>query len=186
MSSSMFYLSILIFAVLAQPLVGRPVLHADGWEQHTSNQSQRVASETGNPAKKAPVDENEFDMPARDRLNERVRILHKAFVMSDYRTQYELRAPYLRRSLSYEDFRKDRGVEQGGEQPIGERLESAEIGEIRHCGEYDHPDVSTPLYRCVFVVHFVYSDDAGVQTYELPQMWEFHSGEWYFGMHLHF
>jgi hypothetical protein len=186
MNSSMFHLSILIFAVLVQPLVGRPVIHANASEQYTSDHLQWVASETGNSAEKASTDEDEFHVPARDRLNERVRILHEAIVMSDSRTQYELRAPYLRRSLSYKDYLKDRGIEEEGGQPIGTRLESADIGEIRHCGEYDHADVSTPLYRCVFVVHFVYTDDAGIQTYELPQMWEFHSGEWYFGMLLHF
>jgi hypothetical protein len=186
MYSSMFFLSFVMSAALAQPLVDRPVLHADDAEQPTSNQSHWLASATGNPAREPPVNDNEFHVPARDRLNERVRILHEAFVLSDYRTQYELHAPYLRRGLSYKDYRKDRGIEEGEGQPIGKRLESADIGEIRHCGEYNHPAVSTPLYRCVFVVHFVYSDDAGIQTYDLPQMWEFHSGEWYFGMLLHF
>jgi hypothetical protein len=120
-------------------------------------------------------------IPDRAQLERRIAVFAAALFAGDQKAQYEMQTPYLREGMTLDDWKRDSGPPE--DLP---RLKNARLAQVHTCGDYEHPAVASPLFRCVLSVEVVLIDQRGQeQSEELGQMWEYQEGQWYFGFPLH-
>jgi hypothetical protein len=121
-------------------------------------------------------------VPAQARLNERLAAYHRALGERDAGKMYDMSPPYVRANLSFDDFKKDLGMDAAWaalpHTRIGTRVDKA-------CACASGV-VATPgqprVVRCLLLLDSTLADAAGKRRkYKGLEMWEYLEGEWYFG-----
>lgn len=107
----------------------------------------------------------------KDRLNARIWRYYSAFDTNDYKTMYEMIPPGIRQVMTFEEWKRDRGLDQPQEKRT-RKIRKAELDEICRCGER----------RCVIIVRLKLADSEGRESIgRVGEMWEHIDGEWYYG-----
>ena len=125
-------------------------------------------------------------IPDRSQLESRIKVFAEAVLVGNYKTQWEMRAPYKHRVMTYDDFRLDRGIDDSQAPRTAKRLLGAPRVKALACDYYEHSLVRSPLFRCLLSVETtVIGEDGREESESALQMWEYQEGRWYFGMEGH-
>jgi len=107
----------------------------------------------------------------KDRLSARISQYYSAFDTYDYKTMYEMIPPGIRQVMTFEEWKRDWGLDQPQERRP-KKIRKAELDEICSCSER----------RCVLIVRLTLEDSEGrVSIGRVGEMWEHINGEWYYG-----
>ena len=119
-------------------------------------------------------------------LENRVATLIAARLAQDYRAQYDMQAPYFREAVSFDAWKADYGIDESQPARPASKLAGSPLVEVKECGDYRHPAVSSGLFRCLLSVEVtLVGEDGGELIQVLHQVWDHQNGKWYFVLDLH-
>ncbi len=112
------------------------------------------------------------ELPAKLRLEYRIREFHKALGSNDIFTWYSMTSPYFQTRVSLEQFKKNLRWDEN----MVRRPQKDMKGELsRNCG-----CVQDRYLRCALIVDIMETEKNGFVKKENPlETWEYHEGEWF-------
>lgn len=125
---------------------------------------------------------SEASLPAEERLKARVEAFHEAQGARDSRAMYLMSPPYIRSEISFEEFKREWGLDEKWALEPHTNI-STKIESICSCvsGVFAFPTRPRTV-RCVLLLDFTTLEPgANPKQSKNLEMWEYLSGEWYFG-----
>jgi len=123
----------------------------------------------------------EAPIPDEPRLKTRILDFYRALGARNAQVLYEMQTPYLRSDRSFDDFKREVGLDEAWLSQPATKL-TVELDQRCFCLEWQYPD-GTSAQRCVLLLRGV-EEGTGAQPgtgKRLLAMWDYTNGEWFYG-----